>query len=160
VKARPGGVLDFIDRHPDGPPADARIWCGGCGRFQAQEAFYLSNAYRLQRRGVRPTGSTLFCRSCAAAKARAYKAPKVAIIDAARLAGCTDCGLVLPEYPEVFDFDHVRGEKLADVGSLVNKGSIEDLRAEMEKCEVVCANCHRIRTRRRGAVTKGRDRPS
>jgi len=51
------------------------------------------------------------------------------------------------------DFDHVRGEKLGTVSDLIF-GEIENLLDEMDKCELVCANCHRIRTnaRLRGGI--------
>lgn len=57
---------------------------------------------------------------------------------------CTDCGLRYPTY--VMDFDHRRGEKLANVGSLVGHANARRIREEIAKCEVVCANCHRERT--------------
>jgi hypothetical protein len=59
---------------------------------------------------------------------------------------CLDCGGKFP--PECMDFDHVRGEKLFGVGTGVTKGYATIL-AEIEKCEIVCANCHRIRTKSR-----------
>jgi hypothetical protein len=72
-------------------------------------------------------------------------------IDAYKLElGCGDCGLQ-PEIPQVLDFDHVRGEKSGDVSQML-KGNYEKLWAEIEKCDVVCANCHRIRTMRRKKV--------
>jgi hypothetical protein len=69
--------------------------------------------------------------------------------------GCADCGLVT-ERPEVLEFDHVRGEKLFAISAgLHHKPAI--LWAEIEKCEVVCANCHRVRTvqRRRETIAAG-----
>jgi hypothetical protein len=49
----------------------------------------------------------------------------------------------------VLEFDHVRGEKIADISLLVRNGhSLARLQAEIAKCEVRCANCHRRRTRR------------
>jgi hypothetical protein len=46
----------------------------------------------------------------------------------------------------VLEFDHV-GEKKAGIADIVNKGISESrVRAEIECCEVVCANCHRRRT--------------
>lgn len=60
---------------------------------------------------------------------------------------CVDCGetdLV------VLDFDHVRGTKIKEIGRLVAGGSFwKKIAEEIEKCEVVCANCHRRRTARR-----------
>jgi hypothetical protein len=45
------------------------------------------------------------------------------------------------------DFDHVNGEKLDDIcGMRMRTVSREAIRTEIEKCEVVCANCHRART--------------
>ncbi|HTJ26637.1 MAG TPA: hypothetical protein VMA36_10785 [Candidatus Limnocylindria bacterium] len=59
---------------------------------------------------------------------------------------CTDCGTT---EPLVMEFDHVRGTKIREVSSLVRDGAtVERLRAEIEKCEVRCANCHRKKTAR------------
>lgn len=58
---------------------------------------------------------------------------------------CLDCGRSYPSY--VMDFDHVKGVKDKAISQLVkNSVSIEKLQAEIEKCEIVCSNCHRIRT--------------
>lgn len=85
--------------------------------------------------------------------------PRRALADAAKLAGCTDCGHTDPAHPEVFDFDHPPGaEKVLGVAARMTKGTIEELITEIARCEVVCANCHRIRTRSREPVTFGRDR--
>ena len=49
--------------------------------------------------------------------------------------------------PVVLEFDHVRGKKTAEISALVIAGRSSDvIAAEMEKCEIRCANCHRIRT--------------
>ena len=77
-----------------------------------------------------------------------YEAEKRAWI-AAYLAEhpCVDCG---ETDSEVLDFDHVRGKKTAAVSSFVRGGySLAKLVAEVELCEVRCANCHRRITRRR-----------
>lgn len=58
---------------------------------------------------------------------------------------CADCKQHIPVC--ALDFDHVRGMKLGGIADLVTKKiSFSTLQAEMEKCELVCANCHRIRT--------------
>ena len=61
---------------------------------------------------------------------------------------CADCGGGFPPY--LMDFDHVSGDKLDDIcGMRMRTVSREAIRAEIEKCEVVCANCHRARTHMR-----------
>lgn len=57
---------------------------------------------------------------------------------------CVGCG---EADPIVLDFDHVRGEKLAGVSQLVSWArKWEVILAEIEKCDVRCANCHRRKT--------------
>jgi hypothetical protein len=57
---------------------------------------------------------------------------------------CADCGNRFP--PCAMDFDHVRGKKEHNMGSLGNRLSIRQIKKEAKKCDVVCACCHRIRT--------------
>lgn len=57
---------------------------------------------------------------------------------------CMDCKLSFPYY--VMHFDHVRGIKLGNINTLVKVASMEKLVAEIAKCEIICANCHAIRT--------------
>jgi hypothetical protein len=45
------------------------------------------------------------------------------------------------------DFHHVRGDKLFHLSQCDRKGiTIEMVYAELAKCDLVCANCHRLRT--------------
>lgn len=61
---------------------------------------------------------------------------------------CTDCGKHFAAC--CMDFDHVRGVKLHNVGSMfAHHYSRELIEAELKNCELVCANCHRVRTRDR-----------
>ncbi len=60
---------------------------------------------------------------------------------------CVDCGEL---DPDVLDFDHLR-DKRANVSRLVHVAvSWELVLAEIAKCQVRCANCHRRRTARSG----------
>jgi hypothetical protein len=64
------------------------------------------------------------------------------------LAGhaCVDCD---EADPIVLDFDHVRGRKSANVSDLVaTRAPISEIQAEIAKCDVRCANCHRRKTAR------------
>jgi hypothetical protein len=58
--------------------------------------------------------------------------------------GCADCGY--DGHFAALQFDHLPGyEKVNGLGQMV-KCSRERILKEIEKCEVVCANCHAIRT--------------
>ncbi len=58
---------------------------------------------------------------------------------------CADCKHLFPVY--VLDFDHREGEKKCfDIGHVSRHKSKEEILKEIAKCDVVCANCHRIRT--------------
>ena len=66
---------------------------------------------------------------------------------------CVDCG---ESDPIVLDFDHVKGEKVKDVSALVNRGHrLWRIKAEIRKCEVRCANCHRRVTIKRLRAKNG-----
>ena len=71
-----------------------------------------------------------------------------ALASKAKDVPCADCGLKYPSY--VMDFDHVRGEKKGNIATMVGVATaLKTLLAEIEKCEVVCSNCHRHRTHAR-----------
>ena len=62
--------------------------------------------------------------------------------------GCMDCGYNL--HPWVLEFDHRPGEqKVMAVSRMRNKSNHDAIVAEIAKCDVVCANCHRDRTHER-----------
>ena len=57
---------------------------------------------------------------------------------------CLDCG---ESDPVVLEFDHRDpARKRNDVGRLIHTSALNTLKAEIEKCDVRCGNCHRIRT--------------
>lgn len=67
-----------------------------------------------------------------------------AIIAALKDRPCADCGQRFP--PVCMDFDHRdRSQKIAQVTKFVFRSN-RQLYAEAAKCDVVCANCHRLRT--------------
>jgi hypothetical protein len=60
---------------------------------------------------------------------------------------CVDCG---ESDPLVLEFDHVRGTKEREIAKMVsNKVSWPKIEAEISKCEIRCANCHRRITAKR-----------
>lgn len=133
--------------------------CRICNEEKPTEAFNKKGAY-LQS----------YCKECQRAYTRqhyarnkeAYKARAVAhnkevdelfrkLKSERKNRPCMDCGKTYPPY--VMDFDHRDGltkcYTLAATNHAVGRATLE---AEMEKCDVVCANCHRIRTHNRKVV--------
>jgi hypothetical protein len=70
-------------------------------------------------------------------------------IQEAKNVVCTDCRNKFPYY--VMDFDHL-SDKIETISRMIDCGNLEKVRSEIAKCEVVCANCHRIRTYNRHTV--------
>ena len=60
---------------------------------------------------------------------------------------CVDCG---NDDVRVLEFDHVRGQKRYNISQMIHLGhSVKAILSEIEKCDVRCANCHRIVTSER-----------
>ncbi|MGW4525185.1 hypothetical protein [Amycolatopsis sp. NPDC004378] len=113
-----------------------------------------------------PGGRREICSPCAATKAReAYRqnggkekqlrrrkaliAARYEKLEVLKDAPCTDCR---QRFPRVcMDFDHVRGDKVNSISRMIRMAySWELIEEEIKKCELVCSNCHRIRTAERG----------
>lgn len=60
---------------------------------------------------------------------------------------CADCGVKYPYY--VMDFDHREGETKEFGLNSLGRLTLNVLKREISKCDVVCSNCHRERTQRR-----------
>ena len=135
--------------------------CYRCHEVKPIEDF----AWRRKQKGQRDS----FCRPCRSAYGKEhYAANRQRYIDQARASKdairlertrflldffkshpCVDCG---ERDAVVLEFDHV-GDKSFSIGAKLVQFAWQTILDEIEKCEVVCANCHRRRTaRRRGAV--------
>jgi len=67
------------------------------------------------------------------------------VIDYLKAHPCIDCG---EGNPVVLEFDH-RDDciKVSEIAEMVRRGfSKERVQEEIDKCDVRCANCHRIKT--------------
>ena len=70
------------------------------------------------------------------------------VLDELRDVPCADCRHRFPV--ECMDFDHL-GDKNFNLSSWQNNHirHLAEMMVEVAKCEVVCSNCHRIRSRKR-----------
>ena len=90
------------------------------------------------------------CRTCNRLKAREWRAKiRVWLDQIKQQSGCVDCQFA--EHPEALHFDHRPGEvKIGNISQMAFQVSKSSISAEIEKCDVVCANCHTLRTAERG----------
>ena len=97
------------------------------------------------------------CNSCRARRQQgsALVQAKKAIVEDGKCHPCTDCGGHFD--PACMRYYHTRGEKTCDAPNAYRFLPIERLKLELAKCDVVCANCARIRAARDG---RGRGRQS
>lgn len=56
---------------------------------------------------------------------------------------CTDCKKYFPYY--VMEYDHIHS-KINSIAKLTSSGSMNQVIEEIKKCELVCSNCHKVRT--------------
>lgn len=59
---------------------------------------------------------------------------------------CTDCGKKY--HYSVMDWDHLYDKKFS-IAYLMRQGATKKLEEELKKCELVCSNCHRLRSFKR-----------
>lgn len=119
--------------------------CGRCKVAQPLDQFYVEAEARASVRHGKK--KKMPCRSCSQRYQAERRAPRQAVADKIKMdAGCMDCGL-RPKYAQVLEFDHRPDEtKLFHVSDRMTSGTMESMLAEIAKCDIVCANCHRIRT--------------
>lgn len=86
-------------------------------------------------------------RELAKERKKKYALERKKFIHSLKKKPCMDCGKIYP--PWVMDFDHRVGTiKLGSLGSIYKSKlwTFEKIKIEIEKCDLVCANCHRQRT--------------
>src|SRR5688572_8234175 len=82
------------------------------------------------------------CRSCATRLRN--RRLKLKLLEL-RGGKCVDCGY--DAHPAALDFDHRDpSTKLLEVSQMSSEAGWDRLVAEAEKCDIRCANCHRIKT--------------
>jgi hypothetical protein len=136
--------------------------CYRCGELKGAEEF----AWRRKNKGQRDS----HCKPCRSAYGKEhYAANRQRYIDQAaarkqvqseersrylieffRTHPCIDCG---EADPVVLEFDHLEAKEF-NVSYGVRHLTWESVLAEIAKCDVVCANCHRRRTASRGGFVR------
>lgn len=81
---------------------------------------------------------------------------KQRILDELKSVPCADCDKTYPPY--VMDFDHRPGEVKCFHVARGSRLPMSMVLLEVQKCDVVCSNCHRIRTFNRRPLGKRQSR--
>lgn len=82
-------------------------------------------------------------------KRRHYDVQRAALDAIKASTPCHDCGQRFPHY--VMEFDHARGTKKLNISSMCSRRiDGPTVVEEIEKCDLVCANCHKVRSYNRG----------
>jgi hypothetical protein len=93
------------------------------------------------------------------ARVRTRQQATLVLLRRLRTRPCAECGQSFE--PHQMDFDHrdpwAKSFRLTSGCALLT--SRHRLRAEINKCDVVCANCHRLRTRARALLSPGKVLP-
>lgn len=104
-----------------------------CGKCRMEKP--LTEFHRHSKRGHQSS-----CKSCSLEQGR----DKRLKLQELKENPCTDCGGSFPHY--VMEFDHRDpSQKEFTIGGNISK-SWKAILGEISKCDLVCANCHRIRT--------------
>ncbi len=134
-------------------------WCSRCIQWKSVSEFNIKNGKRGLLQNV--------CRSCQkerdrerylANSQRVQRNNKIIKIrnraitqeyvhNVLSTAKCADCGTT---DPAVLTFDHVKGKKKYNIASMTSKGfSLDALKTEIDKTEIVCFNCHMKREQKK-----------
>jgi hypothetical protein len=104
-----------------------------------------SNAYVKKRRATDPEFRAYRIAITRPAQMRLYQQRRLWISGYKLMMGCLDCGY--REHPFALQFDH-RENKEFGIGARANLSPAK-LWAEMQKCDIRCANCHASKTAER-----------
>lgn len=108
-----------------------QVRCRECTRLQVQQHYKRNTAYYVKKARQRNDQTKILQREQILAYLSTHP--------------CVDCG----ERDIVcLEFDHVSGQKVRNIANMIGECKWATIEAEIAKCEVRCANCHRRKTAR------------
>jgi hypothetical protein len=109
--------------------------CGRCHQSKPLSEFY--------RKPRKSGGVTVYCKPCFNAyTTERFRLRKKQAVE--YLGGrCGDCGGIFPYY--VYDFHHLDPSQKDVQFTVLRRRSWEAITRELDKCVLLCSNCHRIR---------------
>lgn len=128
--------------------------CKTCNEFKNYDDFYKASKHsdgRQYKCKSCDTGARRINQATPEYRKKVYSRRKLMIEKLRKIkesVPCFDCNQYYEGY--VMQFDHVRGVKKFNLSRAgTDTTSMETIQEEMNKCEIVCANCHARRTWKR-----------
>lgn len=131
--------------------------CGKCLRYLADDAFAkhvrdrtqnsCKECRRIYNRAHYAANKQYYIDKAGVRKQAALEVNRAIVLEAFK-DGCVDCKTM--DF-RVLEFDHLSDKEFM-IGSKLGYIGPDRLRAEIAKCDVVCANCHKIRTAERAGT--------
>ena len=106
-----------------------QIRCRDCTRKQVQSQYNRHKEYYVKKAQLRT-----------AANKALHREKLLLYLSVHPCVDCSEADFVCLE------FDHVRGKKQGNIAEMVGDYAWEKIEAEIAKCDVRCANCHRRKT--------------
>lgn len=127
--------------------------CKACGVEKKLGSFYKKT--RFSKKRGKYIGISVLCKKCtifnngivsrqSLESLNGKKRLNRILIAELKKGPCVDCGQTF--HPVCMDFDHLNPETKTRNISAMAQQSKETILAEIAKCELVCANCHRLRS--------------
>lgn len=127
--------------------------CSGCHVIRIIDDFYDHPNGRFKKRSK--------CRHCGLAQMKAnpktreiqkrLRRERIDWINSLKESSpCMDCGVSYPYF--VMQYDHVNGKEYAISRAVLKYTNKETIMQEINKCELVCSNCHAFRTHSRRKI--------
>lgn len=132
-------------RHKDGLQSQCRTCCSQQKRIRFTT---------LEGKAIRKQQNAIYhqihAHEISSRRAKKYRKNQE-FINQYKIKQCTDCGQQYPS--ECMELDHIFGNKFDNVSAMKFR-SLDKIIQEINKCEIVCAVCHRIRTEKRRSPSK------
>lgn len=144
----------------------ARKQCTKCGEWKDEEEFNwrwkalgkrhaeCRECHKITKGSYYEKNKEKYIAGVMLSKTARREAARQFIYDYLAAHSCVECG---ESDPVVLEFHHVRGKKREAISMLATAGSsAQVIREEIEKCEVLCSNCHRRKTAKEQGWRRGR----
>lgn len=128
--------------------------CSSCNKIKSESEFSFKNK-KLQIRTKKcktchseyvklhyKNNKNLYIQRAKSSAKKLREENRILMLDFLKDKSCKDCGI---SDVRVLEFDHINNKHM-DVSKMMNNHSWKSILKEISKCDIRCANCHKIKT--------------